>query len=83
MQEKRKSMKEKIKRELRWIRKRIKLSIGDIKADLEDLEKAVSKGKIDNVMFPAMNIKDAAELILEERAIWCKLKELLKDEGKD
>jgi len=74
-------MKEKIKRELRWIRKRIKLSIGDIKAELEDLEKAVSKGKIDNVMFPAMNIKDAAELILEERAIWCKLKELLKDEG--
>ena len=74
-------MKEKIKKELRWIRKRIKLSIGDIKAELEDLEKAVSKGKIDNVMFPAMNIKDAAELILEERAIWCKLKELLKDEG--
>ena len=76
-------MKEKIKRELRWIRKRIKLSIGDIKAELEDLEKAVSKGRIDNVMFPAMNIKDAAELILEERAIWCKLKELLKDEEKD
>jgi len=83
MQEKRKSMKEKIKRELRWIRKRIKLSIGDIKAELEDLEKAVSRGKIDDVLFPAMNIKDAAELILEERAIWCKLKELLKDEEKD
>jgi len=76
-------MKEKIKRELRWIRKRIKLSIGDIKAELEDLEKAVSRGKIDDVLFPAMNIKDAAELILEERAIWCKLKELLKDEEKD
>ena len=77
------NMEEKIKKELRWIRKRIKLSIGDIKADLEDLEKAVSKGKIDDAMFPAMNIKDTAELILEERAIWCKLKELLKDEGKD
>jgi len=76
-------MEEKIKRELRWIRKRIKLSIGDIKADLEDLEKAVSKGKIDDVLLPAMNIKDTAELILEERAIWCKLKELLKDEEKD
>ena len=76
-------MKEKIKRELRWIRKRIKLSIGDIKADLEDLEKAVSKGKIDDAMFPAMNINDEAELILELRTLWCKLKELLKYGKKD
>jgi len=76
-------MKEKIKRELRWIRKRIKLSIGDIKAELEDLEKAVSKGKIDDVLFPAVNIGNIAEHLLELRAVWCKLKELLKDEEKD
>jgi len=76
-------MKEKIKKELRWIRKRIKLSIGDIKAELEDLEKAVSKGKIDDVLFPAMNIGNVAEYLLELRAVWCKLKELLKDEEKD
>jgi len=76
-------MKEKIKRELRWIRKRIKLSIGDIKAELEDLEKAVSKGEIDDVLFPAANIGSLAEHLLELRAVWCKLEELLEDEGKD
>ena len=75
-------MKKKIEKELRWIRKRIKMSVGDIKAELEDLEKAVSKGKIDDVMFPAMNIKDEAELILELSTFSCMLKELLKDEGK-
>jgi len=75
-------MKKKIEKELRWIRKRIKMSVGDIKADLEDLEKTVSKGKIDDAMFPAMNIKDEAELILELSTFSCMLKELLKDEGK-